>query len=151
MGREAAFSFRLALAEGVNAVQLAIDRTHAGSREVGTPVRLVLRPDLEWRSFHATTKALSLQADVYYIAVQSTNASKGGCAYYNVELNTADCSGLPDAPIKEIADASDALALDMPGYTAGTPENMVASAALALGQIVQDEQNSGWFAVGSLA
>ncbi len=101
--------------------------------------------------YAATTKALSLQADVYYIAVQSTNASKGGCAYYNVELNTADCSGLPDAPIKEIADASDALALDMPGYTAGTPENMVASAALALGQIVQDEQNSGWFAVGSLA
>ena len=57
MGREAAFSFRLALAEGANAVQLAICRTNAGSREVGTPVRLVLRPDLEWRSFHATTKA----------------------------------------------------------------------------------------------
>lgn len=101
--------------------------------------------------YTATTKALSLQAGEYYVVVQSTNAAKGGCAYYNVELNMADCSGLPDAPAEEIADASDSLALDMPRYAAGTPENMVASAALDLGQIVQNERNSGWLAVGSLA
>lgn len=96
--------------------------------------------------YTAATRAVSLQAGVYYISVQSTNASKGGSAYYNVELNTADCSGLPDG----IAGASDALALDMPGFS-GTSENMIASAAFELGQIVQDERNSGWLAVGSLA
>ena len=74
-----------------------------------------------------------------------------GCAYYNVELNMADCSGLPDAPAGEIADASDALALDIPEISAGTSETLIASAALDLGQIVQDERNSGWLAVGSLA
>jgi len=101
--------------------------------------------------YSASTKALSLQAGVYYIAVQSANAAKGGCAYYNVELNTAVCTGLPDAPIEEIADASDALALDMPGFSAGNSDNMVASAALDLAQIVPDERNSGWLAAGSLA
>lgn len=101
--------------------------------------------------YAASTKALSLQAGEYYIAVQSTNAAKGGSAYYNVELNTADCSGLPDAPIEEIADASDAFALDMPGFSAGTAENMITAAALDLAQIVQDERNSGWLATGSLA
>ena len=101
--------------------------------------------------YSATTKSISLQAGVYCIAMQSSNAAKGGCAYYNVELNTAACSGLPDAPIEEIADASDALALDMPGFSAGTPETIVASAALDFGQIVPDERNSGWLAVGKLA
>ena len=101
--------------------------------------------------YAATTKALSLQAGVYYIAVQSTNASKGGCAYYNVELNTADCSGLPDAPLKGITDASDALALDLPGVSAGTQENMAAAVALDLAQIVPDERNAAWLAAGCLA
>ena len=57
MGRETAFTFRLSLAEGVNAAVLSVSRTTAGQREAGVPVRLVLRPDIEWRSFHATTKA----------------------------------------------------------------------------------------------
>ena len=101
--------------------------------------------------YAASTKALSLQSGVYYIAVQSANAAKGGCAYYNVELNTSDCSGLPDAPLEEISDASDALSLDLPGSSAGTSETMLASAALDLAQIVPDERNSGWLAAGSLA
>ena len=101
--------------------------------------------------YAASTKALSLQSGVYYIAVQSTNAAKGGCAYYNVELNTSDCSGLPDAPLEEISDASDALSLDLPGSSAGTSETMLASAALDLAQIAPDERNSGWLAAGSLA
>ena len=57
MGRETEFTFRLELAEGKNAARLSIVRADAGSREANVPVRLVLRPDLEWRSFHATTKA----------------------------------------------------------------------------------------------
>ncbi len=108
-----------------------------------------LKKPKDAEGYAATTKALSLQAGVYYIAVQSTNAAKGGCAYYNVELNTANCSGLPDVPLKGIADASDALALDMPGFSAGALENMISAAALDLGQIAQDERNSGWLAVCS--
>ena len=61
MGRETAFSFTLSLATGANAATLAVVRSDAGAREAACPVRLVLRPDLEWRSFHATTKA---QGDV---------------------------------------------------------------------------------------
>ena len=57
MGHETAFTFRLALAEGKNVAVLSVSRTDAGAREADVPVRLVLRPDLEWRSFHATTKA----------------------------------------------------------------------------------------------
>ena len=57
MGRETAFTFRLSLAEGANAAVLSVSRTDAGPREAGVPVRLVLRPDIEWRSFHSTTKA----------------------------------------------------------------------------------------------
>jgi predicted glycogen debranching enzyme len=47
----------LSLAKGKNAVRMAISRLESESG-VGT-VRLVLRPDLEWRSFHETTKAYS--------------------------------------------------------------------------------------------
>ena len=32
-------------------------RVSGGARDVRDPVRIVFRPDLEWRSFHATTKA----------------------------------------------------------------------------------------------
>jgi len=37
--------------------------------------------------YTATTKNLLLQAGEYYVSVQSTNAAKGGAAYYNVTLN----------------------------------------------------------------
>ena len=57
MGRETAFSFRFSLAEGVNAARLVVRRETAGERDVGDQVRIVFRPDVEWRSFHATTKA----------------------------------------------------------------------------------------------
>ena len=57
MGQTARFAFTLALApDGGNAAQLAVRRL-----EAVPPVRIVFRPDLEWRSFHAVTKA---QGDV---------------------------------------------------------------------------------------
>ena len=59
MGKEAAFVFTLALAPGVNAATLAVTRVMSGARDVGDQVRLVFRPDVEWRSFHATTKAFT--------------------------------------------------------------------------------------------
>ncbi len=58
LGRVAKFSFRLALAQdGTATAKLRVKRLPAGDAEVGAPVTLVFRPDLEWRSFHASTKA----------------------------------------------------------------------------------------------
>ena len=41
--------------------------------------------------FTAETKALSLAAGNYFISMESTNAKKGGSAYYNVTLNSDAC------------------------------------------------------------
>ena len=46
--------------------------------------------DKEWEDYEATTKALLLEAGTYYISVQSTNASQGGSADYDVYLNDED-------------------------------------------------------------
>jgi len=57
MGRLAVFDFRLSLVPGANGARLDVTRVSGGTRDVRDPVRIVFRPDLEWRSFHATTKA----------------------------------------------------------------------------------------------
>ena len=57
MGTEASFSFTVALAEGESAAKLTVVRNAAKERECKAKVRLVFRPDVEWRSFHSTTKA----------------------------------------------------------------------------------------------
>ena len=57
MGKETSFSFELALAPDENAARLKVVRRDAGHLDVGDQVRIVFRPDIEWRSFHATTKA----------------------------------------------------------------------------------------------
>ena len=58
MGRTASFDFELTLAEGENAARLKVTRFVAtGAEDIGDQVRLVFRPDLEWRSYHAKTKA----------------------------------------------------------------------------------------------
>ena len=59
MGRETAFVFEVALARGRNVATLKVTRVVAPECDVGDQVRLVFRPDVEWRSFHATTKAYS--------------------------------------------------------------------------------------------
>ena len=57
MGKETAFLVELSLAPGENVARLRVTRMAAAEDDVGDQVRLVFRPDLEWRSFHATTKA----------------------------------------------------------------------------------------------
>ena len=58
MGRSASFNFELTLAEGANAARLRVTRYAVeDEQDVGDQVRIVFRPDLEWRSYHATTKA----------------------------------------------------------------------------------------------
>ena len=53
MGQTARFGFTLSLVpDGGNAARLAVRRLDGAP-----PVRIVFRPDLEWRSFHSVTKA----------------------------------------------------------------------------------------------
>jgi len=59
MGYETSFAFTLALVPNKNVAQLKVERIDAGGLDVRDSVRLVFRPDLEWRSFHETTKAFS--------------------------------------------------------------------------------------------
>ena len=57
MGNETAFTFTIFLEPGRNVARLRVERVASGARDVDDSVRIVFRPDLEWRSFHATTKA----------------------------------------------------------------------------------------------
>ena len=57
MGHEASFVFALSLVPGENAASLAVTRVASVARDVGDQVRIVFRPDVEWRSFHDVTKA----------------------------------------------------------------------------------------------
>ena len=59
MGQTARFIFMLSLApEGGNAARLVVRRLEAAdAQERVPPVRIVFRPDMEWRSFHSVTKA----------------------------------------------------------------------------------------------
>ncbi|MGN0832062.1 MAG: amylo-alpha-1,6-glucosidase [Kiritimatiellia bacterium] len=57
MGNETAFTFTIFLEPDRNLARLRVERIASGARDVDDSVRLVFRPDLEWRSFHATTKA----------------------------------------------------------------------------------------------
>ncbi len=57
MGRTAMISFTLSLVENLNVARLIVRRHLGGDDDVGDQIRLVFRPQIEWRSFHATTKA----------------------------------------------------------------------------------------------
>ena len=57
MGRQVAIAFRLSLERGVNAARLSVLRYSSGPLDIEDEVRIVFRPDMEWRSFHDTTKA----------------------------------------------------------------------------------------------
>ena len=65
MGRETMFMMTVALADGRNVAEMRVERLEAKTREVGGHVRLVFRPDVEWRSFHATTKAYQGQEGLF--------------------------------------------------------------------------------------
>lgn len=65
MGRTASISFTLSLAEGENVARLLVKRHAGGTDDVGDQLRLVFRPQIEWRSFHATTKAFAGLEDLF--------------------------------------------------------------------------------------
>jgi hypothetical protein len=59
--------------------------------------------------YTAETKALSLGAGEYFISMESTNAKKGGSAYYNVVLNTAACTWLAGESLESCIAISDGM------------------------------------------
>ena len=59
-------------------------------------------------TYVATTKSIQLGAGDYYICMQSTNAKKGGGAYYNVYLNEAGCGELPEPLSNSLVASPDA-------------------------------------------
>ena len=77
MGRDTAFAFEISLAQGANAARLKVVRYDAGENDVGDQVRLVFRPDIEWRSFHSTTKAYSGAEGVFASASRPLPAQGG--------------------------------------------------------------------------
>ena len=74
MGHQVAFAFHLALEEGANATRLSVRRYPAGPLDVKDPVRIVFRPDVEWRSFHEITKAYAGPEKTFPPAVHATAA-----------------------------------------------------------------------------
>ena len=92
-------------------------------------------------AYTCTTKSLALAAGEYYVSFQSTNAAKGGIAYYNVELNLAGCSGLPAG--EEVAEAMpypgpDAIAAQDDLSLAGFGPDALASAVSAISGVQAD-------------
>ncbi len=90
----------------------------------------MLKAEKDSLLYSATTKSLSLAAGEYYISFESTNASKGGIAYYNVSLNAAGCSGLPAG--EDVAEAvpytgPDAIAVQDALNSAGYGDDALAS------------------------
>ena len=107
--------------------------------------------------YTATTKVLSLAASgEYYISMQSTNAKKGGAAYYNVQLNTAACVGLPENVVLD-AHVSDALAMletDSLNLTEGLSLGQNDADALAdvtASTLAELDDKAAWLSSASLA
>ena len=72
LGRVAKFRFSLALAQdGTGAASLVVERLAVAERDGVGPVTLVVRPDLEWRSFHATTKARGAVENAFATATRT--------------------------------------------------------------------------------
>ncbi|MBQ2346000.1 MAG: glycogen debranching enzyme N-terminal domain-containing protein, partial [Kiritimatiellae bacterium] len=93
MGRSASFAFVLSLADGRNAARLLVTRYERGESDVGDQVRLVFRPDIEWRSFHATTKAYAGLEELF---PKKTAAASDGFVFapYDGEFRMAVANGV---------------------------------------------------------
>lgn len=71
MGRWVPLTFRLEIVHGVNRVRLAVARqTTQGGLEPDDAVTVIVRPDIEWRSFHNKTKAFLGPESAWPAAVQ---------------------------------------------------------------------------------
>ena len=95
MGKETAFELKVALADDGSATTLSVRRVEMKDRDVGDQVRLVFRPDLEWRSFHANTKAYRDDTERLFANASRPLADGSGVEFAPYEgrlvLTTAGC------------------------------------------------------------
>lgn len=88
LAKDATVSFAL---EAMDAAKFTIWQLVPGKDDTYTQKSLqstALKKGRKDETYSATTKTISLAAGTYYISMESTNASKGGNAYYNVALNS---------------------------------------------------------------
>ncbi|MDA3924187.1 MAG: glycogen debranching enzyme N-terminal domain-containing protein [Kiritimatiellae bacterium] len=73
MGKSADITFRLEMALGVNRVQLMVRRNEDGDYglDAADEISIILRPDIEWRSFHTQTKAFQGAEDKWPAAIEA--------------------------------------------------------------------------------
>ena len=77
--------------EAMDAAKFTIWQLVPGKGDTYTQKSLqstALKKDKKDETYTATTKTISLAAGTYYVSMESTNAAKGGNAYYNVWLDS---------------------------------------------------------------
>ena len=75
MGRWVPLTFRLEIADGVNRARLLVARHNkTGGLDLHDEVTVIVRPDIEWRSFHHKTKAFLGPERAWPAAIQSAPA-----------------------------------------------------------------------------
>lgn len=87
------------------------------------------KADKNSTEYTTTTKPVQLADGIYYVSVESTNAKKGGNAYYNVEISSFEA--VPAKDKAALLDASDACALTAPEESDGR-DDIFASAESGL-------------------
>jgi len=87
----AKLSFMIDATDAASFTIYSLVKAKDGTYSLKSLQTISLSYDKEFEDYEATTKALMLQAGDYYISVQSTNATRGGSAEYDVYLNYEDC------------------------------------------------------------
>jgi len=90
LGASAKVSFMLDATDAAKFTIYQLIRESNGTYSLKSLQSTTLSWDKDFEDYEAKTKALLLEAGDYYISVQSTNASQGGSADYNVYLNDED-------------------------------------------------------------
>ena len=99
------------------------------------------KPAKNATEYTAETKVLSLEAGDYFISMESTNAKKGGSAYYNVTLNSDACvwpaEENPESCLAGVLNAQDELSFGRNGLE----EALAGASASALAEL---DDKSAW-------
>ena len=128
-GGRATIRLDLAFAPDANAVRLTFSRPVAvdepGELDVSTPAKIILRPDLEWRSNHQLTKAYSGPEKQFPSAIRAGSnvfafTPYGTSAIFMVSRGTFkrqdEWSYMADLPFERLYGLEDKTDLYSPGY-----------------------------------
>ena len=98
MGEETDFAFRLSIEKEANAVRLRVTRGTGG--KPSGKVRLVFRPDVDWRSFHACTKAYAGPEKVFPAGTRPAGRgfsfSPYGCGAFELRADRGEFHEAPE-------------------------------------------------------